>query len=182
MACSIAPDPEIDAKSVMKNHLEFDSRRNILEGALLYKIQVRRYVKSVRSTQDESECIQLLVAWRVGHTKEPGLYILLIRHDKKLDWNEHKLKWLYQEYWNLLDTQVNSIGRNWLLLNDKMVDEYGNFIVDHWLSDDIVVLTEISVRNECRKWDISISGGTRDNNKILMDVNFERPLWIDAER
>jgi hypothetical protein len=30
---------EIDVNSVMQNHLEFDSGQNILEGALVYRIQ-----------------------------------------------------------------------------------------------------------------------------------------------
>jgi hypothetical protein len=47
----IAPDQAIDVNAVMQNPIEFDAKQNILEGALVYRIQR----KHITSAQDESK-------------------------------------------------------------------------------------------------------------------------------
>jgi hypothetical protein len=148
------PDQEIDVNIIMGNRIELDSGRDILEGALVYKIQ-RQHAESDEFTQDESRSIQLLVAWHVEHAQRPCVRTLLIEHEE-FNWDEDKLRQLHQKCWRPLNTQVEPIGINWLL------------------HDTTVLMTEAKVMNGGYRWDIIISEGTKN------DV--ERPLWIDVER
>jgi hypothetical protein len=147
------PDQEIGVNAVMRNYLEFYSGRNILEGALIYKIQ-REHDESDKFTQDESKCIQLLVAWHIENTKELHVCALLVEHDRKLD--EDKLMGLYQKHWHSLKSQIDLVERNWLL------------------HDAEVLTMTVKTMNEDHRWDIFITKGVKDNVK--------RPLWINAKR
>jgi hypothetical protein len=91
------PDQEMDVNTVMRNHIEFDPGQDILEVALIYRIQ-RRHIESDKLIQDESKSMQLLVALRIEHAKELYIHALLVEHDSKLD--EDKLRQLYQKYWH----------------------------------------------------------------------------------
>jgi hypothetical protein len=148
-----APDQEIDVNTVMKNYLEFDSGQDILEGALVYRIQ-RKHAESDRSAQNEAKRIQVLVIWHFEHTKELNVRALLVEHDGELD--EHKLRRTYQKSWHLLKEWVNPIKNDWLL-------------------DDVAVLTTtVKTMSRGYKWDIFISEGVKNNVK--------RPLRIDTAR
>jgi hypothetical protein len=152
----VVPVWKIDINAVMRNRLKFDAGQDILEGALLYKVQRIHYGKSHEFVQDKSKCTQLLVAWRIEHTKEPHVRALLVEHDRESNWDEDKLIRLYQKYWHLLRARLSPIGFNWLL-------------------DDATVLNiTIKVMNGGYRWDIFISEG---NNNY-----FDKPLWIDTER
>jgi hypothetical protein len=70
-----------DVDAVMRNHLEFDSGKDIMEGALMYRIR-RKHTEYYKS-----KYIQLLVAWRIEHEKGLHVHALLIGHDGKLDKN-----------------------------------------------------------------------------------------------
>jgi hypothetical protein len=150
---NIIPDQEIDVNSVVRNRLEFDSGQEILEGALVYKMQ-RQHTESDKSAHGESKYIQLLVVWRVEHAKELHVSALLIEHDREL--HEDRLRQLHQNYWHLLKTRVFFSGRNWLLDNET------------------VLITAVNVMNGGYRWDVFISEGVKDN--------VEKPLWVDAER
>jgi hypothetical protein len=154
----MAPNQEIDVSNVMRDRLEFDAGQGLLEGALVYKIQRRQHSESGEFVQDESKSIQLLVAWRVEHTKGLHVRALLVEHDKELD--EDKLRKLYRKYWHLLKTRVDSIRINWLL-------------------DDVTMLTTtVKAMNGGYEWDIFISEGIRDNVKRLLWINIERQVAI----
>jgi hypothetical protein len=77
----------------MRNYLEFDSGRDILEGVLVYRVQ-GKHVKSDEFVHDESKNIQLLIAWH-EHTKGIDVSALLVEYDNELD--EDKLRQLYQK-------------------------------------------------------------------------------------
>jgi hypothetical protein len=151
----VAPDQEIDAIDVMRNYLEFDSGQDILEGALVYKIQ-REHAESDEVIQDESKSVHLLVAWYVDQTKGSDVRALLVEHDKGLNWDEDKLKKLYQRHWHSFDAWISPTGCIWLL-------------------DDATVLSVgVDAVNGDYRWDIVIAEGEGDN--------IERPLWTDTER
>jgi hypothetical protein len=153
----VVPDQEIDVNTVMRNCLESDSGQDILEGALVYEIQRKLYNESDGFIQDDSKGTQLLVVWHGEYTK--GLYVraVLIEHDKGFDWNEDKLRRLYQKYWYPLDVWVDFIGSNWLL------------------DDTTVLTTAIKVINGGYRWDIFISE-ERTSNYVV------KPFWINSER
>jgi hypothetical protein len=127
------PDQEIDANAVMQNRLEFDIKRDILEGALVYRVQR----KHAESTQDEPKQIWLLVAWNGKYTKRLYVHALLVEHNRRL--NEDRLKKLYQKYWPLLKVQANTAKGNWML------------------NDTTMLVTTIKVASGGYKWDIFIS-------------------------
>jgi hypothetical protein len=85
------PDHEIGANAIMSRCIKFDSGQDILEGALVYKIQR----KHVEPTQDELKDIWLLAAWNGKHIKELHVCTLLVEHNKRLD--KDKLRRLYQK-------------------------------------------------------------------------------------
>jgi hypothetical protein len=151
---NVAPDQEIDVNAVMRNRIEFDSRQDILKGILTYRIH-RQHTESDQSVQNESKCIWLLVVWREC-TEGLHVHALLVEHDRELDWDENKLRELYQKCWYSLNAWINPTRNNWLL-------------------DDAVVLkTAIKVMNGGHRWNIFISEGSNDNTR--------KPLWIDVER
>jgi hypothetical protein len=149
----VTPDQEIDSGAIMKNRLEFDSRQNILEGTLLYKIQ-RQYAEYDEFVQNESKLCQLLVAWHIESTEGLHIRALLVEHDRKLD--EDKLRRLHQRCWYSLNTLVNSARSNWLLDNTTVLG------------------TTVKAMNGGYRWDVFISEEERDDIKI--------PLWIDTKR
>jgi hypothetical protein len=163
----VAPDQKIDVDAVVKNYLEFDSEQDMLEGALIYRIQrretsffeierktQRKRVKIDKSAQDESKHIQLLIAWHGEYTKGLHVRALLVEHDKEFD--EDELRQLHQKCWHPMNAFVNPIEDNWLL------------------DDAAVLTTTVKTMNGGCRWDVLITEGIEDN--------VERPLWIDAER
>jgi hypothetical protein len=131
----VIPDQEIDDNIVMQNRLEFDTGQDMLEGALVYRIQ-RKHTEFV---QNESNPIWLLVAWHCEHTERLHVRALLVEHNNEL--NEDRLKRLYQKYWPLLKTRANTIKSNWAL------------------DGTTKLVTTIKVMNGGYRWDIFISGG-----------------------
>jgi hypothetical protein len=152
---NVVPNKRTSANAAMRNHLELDYGQDIVEGALVCRIQ-RKHAESGEFIQDESKSIHLLVAWRADHTKELDIRALLVEHDKEFNWAEDKLRRLYQKYWHSLKAWFNPIIGNWLL-------------------DDATVLTmTIIVTNGGYGRDIFIY--EEMTNSYAM-----RPYWIDAE-
>jgi hypothetical protein len=149
----VVPDQEINVNAVMRNLIEFDSGQDILEGALVYRIR-RKHAETDKSAQDKSKNVQLLVAWRVEHTKELDVRLVLVEHDGELD--KDKLKKLYQKYWHLLTAQVKLKENKWLL------------------SDATTLKTTAKIMKGGCRWNIFISETT--------GYEIKKPLWIDEER
>jgi hypothetical protein len=151
----VISDQKIDADAVMRNHIEFDPGQDIMDGILICRIQ-RQHAEFDKSTQNESRYVQLLITLHAEHTNGLHIRALLVEHDKKLDWDEDKLKKLHQVNANTLGAQVNFIGNNWLL-------------------DDVKILSmTMKAVNGGYRWDIFITKGVENNVKRL--------FWIDAER
>jgi hypothetical protein len=129
-------DQELDVDAVMSNHIEFEAKRDILEGALVYRVQRQH----VASTQDESKQNWLLIGWNGEHTKGLHVRVSLIEHNKKID--EDTLKKLYQKLWPLLETQANTTRSSWVLNDTTMLE------------------TTVKVTNRSYRWDIFISERT----------------------
>jgi hypothetical protein len=129
----VVPDKEIDVDAVMQNRLEFDAGQDILEGALVYRIQK----KHAESAQDKPKRIWLLVAWNGEYTKELHVCVLLVEHNKRLD--EDRLRKLYKRRWPLLEARANATGGSWTLNNTTKL------------------ATTIKATDEGYRWDISIS-------------------------
>jgi hypothetical protein len=126
------PNQKIDVNSVMQNCLKFDTEQDILEGALVYRIQRKHVV----SAQDESKHNWLLVAWKGEYTRGLHVHVLVVEHNKRLD--EDRLKRLYQKHWPLLKARANTTKSNWTLDSTTML------------------MTTIRVTNRGYRWDIFI--------------------------
>jgi hypothetical protein len=147
----ITPDQKIDADAAMQNRIELDSGQDILEGALVYRIQRRQHIES-----DRLKDIELLVTWHIDHAERSHIRALLVEHREEFNWNEDKLRELHQKCWQPLDAWINPIGSN-------------------WLSDDTSVLaTTIKAANRGYRWDIFISKGEGDNVKRPLWIDAER--------
>jgi hypothetical protein len=149
--CHTVPNQKIDVNAVMSNLFVFDSRCDILEGALIYRVQRRWHIEP-----DELRGTELLVTWHVDHAEESHVRALLIEHNEELDWNEDKLRVLHQKCWQPLDAWVDPIGNNWLLHNLP------------------VLATSVKIMNGGYRWDISISEGMEDNVKRPLWIDAER--------
>jgi hypothetical protein len=150
---NVIPGQKIDASDVIRNCIEFDSEQDILEGALVYKIQ-RQRAESDEFVQDKSKSIQLLVVWHVERAKGSHVCAVLIEHDWEFNLNEDKLRRLRQKYWHSLKTQVKG---NWLLDNATVLE------------------TLVKVMNGGYGLDVFISKEKGYGYAM-------RPLWIDAKR
>jgi hypothetical protein len=150
------PVQEIGIDTEMRSYIEFDSGQNVLEGALVYKLQRRQHAESDKLIQNESKIVQLLVALHAEHTRETHVHALLVEHDKEFDWDEDKLKRIRQKYWHSFNAVVSSIGNNWLL------------------NDETMLTTTGKTMNGGYRWNISISKRVRDNAI--------GPLWVDTTR
>jgi hypothetical protein len=58
---NVVLDQEIGVDTVMRNRLEFNSKHDILEGALVYKVQRKQHIESDEFIQDGLKDIELLV-------------------------------------------------------------------------------------------------------------------------
>jgi hypothetical protein len=130
---NVAPNQKIYVNAVIQNRLEFDVGQDILEGALVYRLQRKR----AKSTRDESEHNWLLVVWNGEHRKGLHIHALVIEHNKRLD--EDKLRELYQKHWSLLKARANATGGSWTL------------------NDATKLSTTIEVTNGGYRWDVFIS-------------------------
>jgi hypothetical protein len=129
----IVPDQKIEVNAVMRNYPEFDSGQDILEGALVYRIQRKR----AEFVQEDSKHVWLLVAWH--HERAKGLHVcaLLVEHNKQLDVD--RLKRLCQKHWPLLKARANVTKGNWAL------------------NDTTMLTTTIRITNRGYRWDVFIS-------------------------
>jgi hypothetical protein len=177
----VALDQEIGADAVMKNRIESDSEQGILEGILAYRVKYiipPEFAQSVsyliqspdlgldmseiillvlaKLAQGELTCIQLLIAWRIEHTKEIHVRAFLVEHDREFNLDEDKLEILHQKYWHVLKARVNPIDST--LLSNYMTQ----------------LVKVVRVMNEGYRWDIFITRGS--------DNDVWRPFWIDEER
>jgi hypothetical protein len=148
-------DQEMGINAEVRSYFEFYSGQDVLEGALIYKLQRRQHAESDKLIQDESKIIQLLVAWHVEHTKEPHVHALLVEHDREFDWDKDKLKRIHQKYWHSFNAFVSSIEDNWLL------------------NDVTVLLTSLKWKRDSYAFEITISEGTREGSHM-------EPLWVSS--
>jgi hypothetical protein len=151
----VVPNREIDVNTMMTNRIEFDFGQDMLDGALAYRVQ-RQHAESDEFVRYGSKGIWLLVVWRGKYTEGLRVIVLLVEHDQEIDWDEDKLRWLHQKYWDLLNVWVKPIKANWAL------------------NDATVLTTTIRTRSNSYEQDIFISEGIKDNIDI--------PLWMDTER
>jgi hypothetical protein len=126
-------DQKIDTDAKMQNHIELDAKQDILEGALVYRVQRKHTVPA----QDESKGVWLLITWNSDYTKEPDVCALVIEHNKQLD--EDRLRKMYQKSWSLFKTRASITKNNWVL------------------SGMAILITTVSVTNGGYGWRVSIS-------------------------
>jgi hypothetical protein len=108
-------------------------------GALIYRLQKWQTYKSTEISEDTSSTVQLLVIWEFSEFEGLCANVLLLEHDKKLEWDEDDLERLYH----------------------KNIDQYRLYsrtVIERWLlNDNNVLKTRFEVMNEDRTLNIIIS-------------------------
>jgi hypothetical protein len=126
-------------------------------GVLIYKLQRGKFHGSIESSEDTSSVAHLLVIWKVSRFRKLYADVLLVEHDKRLDWNKHNLRTLYYENIDRFRSCSDSATETWLL------------------NDSAAWMTTLEIMNEGCILDITISEVERDNNTML-------PAHIDLMR
>jgi hypothetical protein len=137
-------------------------------GILMYEVQRERGVMSDRQpnadatptevVEDTSKTMRLLVVWEIEHFGEPRVYIVLVKHDNELEWDEDKLAKLYDKVNEQFSSHYNSSRYAWLV------------------RDDIVLETAYEVVQK-ESFELKIV-----TSKGIKGWNTRQALWIDTER
>jgi hypothetical protein len=162
--------------TMMKIGFRFDLDQDEPGGILMYEVQRNRNAKSdhqpntditsTESVEDTSKMIRLLVAWKIEHSLESNVRILLIEHRNELVLNEAKLEHLYNK--------VNDIPSGaYVLLHRYRHD----FPYCTWLICDNTVMG-VAYTAE-RKVGLELMIGILEGAK---DEYTKSALWIDSER
>jgi hypothetical protein len=148
-------EQKIDAFCAGRNFFMFYPGQDILEGILVYKMQIK-HAEPDEFIQDKSKSIQILIAWHVENKKKLDVRVLLVEHERKFNWDENKLRKLYQKYWHIFMVWLHPTGFNCML------------------NDTTILVTTVNIMNGGYRWDIFISERMGDNTI--------RPLWVNTER
>jgi hypothetical protein len=154
--CYRTPGHKVYAGDTMKSGFIIKSN-DVVDGALIYKLQRRQSHESTEIGDDISSAAQLLVVWRISEFKKLYADVLLVEHDERLDWNKYKLGKLYRE-------------------NIDQFKLYPVPVIETWLLDDnTALMTTFKIMDGGQLLNITISE--------VEEANYERtPAYIDLER
>jgi hypothetical protein len=150
---------------VMKIGFRFDLDQDEFGGIMMYEVQ-RNVISnhqssaetvSVKAIEEALKMMRLLVTWKIEHSGEPKVKIMMIEYGNGLVLNEDKLAQLYEKI-NDIPSDHNTSGCTWLMCDNTA----------------LTVIHEI-VRKAGLELKLTVSQGARDMDTI-------RPMWIDSER
>jgi hypothetical protein len=125
-------------------------------GALTYRLQRKQKYKSTQVNEDTSSTVQLLVIWSI---ESMNLYadVLLVEHDKRLDWSKDNLRNFYKM----------NVG-HFMLYPDSTTETWS-------LNDNIALMITSEIMSEGRTLSIIITEIERYNDvRIPAHINLER--------
>jgi hypothetical protein len=126
-------------------------------GALIYKLQKEQPHEFTEISEDTSSDTHLLVIWEISESEKLCADVLLVEHDKGLDWNKDDLEELYHKNSNQFRLWPGSVTETWSL------------------GDNIALMTTFKMMNRNRILDITIS-------EVEKDSNTRTPARIDLKR
>jgi hypothetical protein len=117
--CSKLPDQQIDSDAATRAYFEINDIQGDFEGALLLKLQICpdgqcNMDTSTTETKDETQCVQMLIAWKVNDAKLLA-HVALIEHTKEFTWSEDKLKNLYNKNHDHFKEYSDTISETWFI-------------------------------------------------------------------
>jgi hypothetical protein len=137
-------------------------------GILMYEVQRKGNTESdYRSNIDTtfaetvgntSKMMRFLVIWKIEHSGEPRVHIVLVEHDNELEWDEDKLAKLYDKANDQSSRHYNPSRYTWLVSANTVLEA-----------------TYEAVQKEGLELKVVISKG-------IKDWNTRQALWIDPER
>jgi hypothetical protein len=157
LECHRPPDYKVRAGDTMRSNLMVKSYYKPY-GILIYKIQIKQEHESTE-TEDISNDVHLLVAWKFSEFKKLFADVLLVEHAKDFVWNEDKLKKPYYKNHGQLRKHNNTISDTWLVGNN------------------IVLKTTFSARDLKEDTELSISISEEEKGDYAV-----RPFYIHLER
>jgi hypothetical protein len=108
------PDYKVYAGDTMKSAFIIRSNRTA-DGALIYRLQRRQSHESNEISKNTTHATYLLVFWRVFRFRNIFTDVLLVEHDKKLDWNEDDLEAFYSKNFGQFRLTFDSVTETWSL-------------------------------------------------------------------
>jgi phage gp46-like protein len=157
-----SPDQKVDTNTITSASFGRDETKDKFTSALLYKLQRKKSLESNvsnTSTEDTSTSLQLLIMWKSNDWYNFSVRALLVKHSNVIMWNEDTLKKLHSMHRVLLDKGLS------INFGDMLREHYS--IEDTWLLDDSAVLiTTTEWEKENRRFEITLSEGTREDDYI----------------
>jgi hypothetical protein len=152
--CHRPPDNNVYAGDTMKSGFIIKSD-SVSRGALIYKLQ-RRSHESTKISGDTSSAACLLVIWEISESKRLCTNVLLVEHDKRLDWNKYDFKKLCLKYIIWHRPFVDPTKNAWLL-NDNV----SLMTRSEMMNGDLILNVEISEveRDNCTRIPLYIESG-----------------------
>jgi hypothetical protein len=161
------PVKRMNASTMMKIGFRLDPDQDESVGILMYKVQRKESVKfdhlpstditPIKTVEDTSEIMRLLVVWKIKHHDMPKIHIALVKHGNNLVLNEDKLVHLHDKIYDIL--RLYTYKRTWLMSDNA-----------------ILAATHELVYKEDFELKITISEGIEEDWYTMA------PLWIDSER
>jgi hypothetical protein len=164
LVCHRPPDYKVRAGDTMRSAFIIDEHGFIARlgtvsyGILIYRLQRKRLHESTETGEGISSATHLLVVWEISISNKLYADVLLVKHDKRLDWNKNDLR-------KLCDKNINQF----MLCPDSSTTET-------WLlNDNVALMITSEIMNEDRILDITISEVERNNCT-------RTPAHIDPDR
>jgi hypothetical protein len=154
LECRRPPDYKVCAGDTMKSGFMIKWNYET-GGALIYKPQRKQSHEPIEIGEDASSEAHLLVIWKLSKSKMLYSDVLLVEHDKRLDWNKDGLKELYHK--NRFRLCSYSATERWSL------------------DDNVAFMTTFEIMNRSRILNITISEVERDSDTRM-------PAYIDLKR
>jgi hypothetical protein len=159
--CCRPPDQRVDVGFTTQADFKINFSRGNPIDILMYEIKrksTKRFNRNTTSSEDETTCTQLFIAWELKNSIEFCAFSSLIEHDKGCIWDGDNLMKL-ADWYNLTNIQYSPIEMTYLIY------------------DNTVLMTKIDASYEegCYKLEMTISEGS-------IKYNTQRPRYIDVER
>jgi hypothetical protein len=159
--CYLAPDHRVVVGSTTYAGFKIDFSLGEPTGILMYELKrknKKQSTKDATSSEDETICTRLYIAWKIINSNEFCVFLDVINHDKGRAWNRDHLMKLVK-CCNLYDIQHIPIGETRLMHNNTVLMERVN----------------VTREEECYKLEVTIS-----ETSIKYDTL--RPRYINANK
>jgi hypothetical protein len=135
--CCMPLDQKITPGGTLRTAFRINLGRTKFEGALLYRLKKRGAnsnqqpdIDTTNIDESWSNCVQLLVGWKLERFQDPRVYMLLIEHEEKFVWTDDKLKERQDDFRGRFNVHNGSVDNAWLMEDDSglklTLDSVGN--------------------------------------------------------